>query len=524
MNQFEKSNRLKERVAELEKQIKETKEIIEFKKNNIKSESLFWQKVINKIPTPVYFTTSSRILLYNNDVIKSFGCSQFEMEPERSGEPILNKLCGKLCLLKKVSDELLSKNEGRLFEYRLEDSRGERHWYLVSVSSLNLPEEIYDLEHYGDFSGWESISSRIPDYSPDTNSSKYLVVLVCIDNRKKMEAQLNENEMKYKTLISNLFDIFIIAKNDKIALINDAAAKALGYSHEEIAHLQLNELFSDNYILNLQAAITEYAPDIFYNYGEVEIITKGNERKRVELKIANTIYDDDPHTIYLLTDLSAGRNSREYRYYSNRLLMVQEEERRRISRELHDNILQLLMSSLSTLEFCINSTGIDLPNEGEKIRDIVEKAVIEIRRISHDLHPIILEDLGLKPAINKMMREFSQKSGILIDAKLDISPDILSHEMNIGVYRILQDIFSYIANHKKTEEIVLKCSSIDSMVQITVQDKRENFDAEKFKANSFDIMNTALKNIRERVSLLNGEFKVIMGQGVKLTSTIEARL
>ena len=199
------------------------------------------------------------------------------------------------------------------------------------------------------------------------------------------------------------------------------------------------------------------------------------------------------------------------------MINIQEEERKKIARELHDNILQILMSALSEINICGLNSLPDLQQKADEAIKIIENSVIEIRRISHNLHPAIIEHIGLRAAILKAIREMKEKIDIKTDFQYDDILENIPNEAGIFLYRIIQEIFSNVIKHSSASGLEIVCSYRKNSVSIVISDNGNGFSYKNHDQKP-DGINFGLLNIHERVNLLNGKLRIVSapGKGTKV--------
>jgi PAS domain S-box-containing protein len=169
---------------------------------------------------------------------------------------------------------------------------------------------------------------------------------------------------------------------------------------------------------------------------------------------------------------------------SSRLLRAQEEERKRIALELHDGIGQSLSAIKFTVENAIRKMGREQSKEVTKSLEVViptvQGAVEEVRRISKNLRPSILDDLGIFTTISWFVREFEAiYPGIRIEKQIGILENDVPDSLKIVIYRILQEAFTNIAKHSQANLVRLSLGGIESHVELTIHDNGVGFDVEQ---------------------------------------------
>lgn len=157
---------------------------------------------------------------------------------------------------------------------------------------------------------------------------------------------------------------------------------------------------------------------------------------------------------------------------SARRVDIQEEERKRVSRELHDSISQLLVSARYGLESALgNSAGerrISAPIE--KSMDALDGAIAEVRRISRALRPSVLDDMGLAAAIKSLANDFSRQTGIDVEVDTAQVRDVLSDEAKTALYRVIQEALTNVAKHADAKHVSVSLTRHPRRVELLLQD------------------------------------------------------
>lgn len=193
---------------------------------------------------------------------------------------------------------------------------------------------------------------------------------------------------------------------------------------------------------------------------------------------------------------------------TQRIVNLQEEERSRLSRELHDGISQVLVS----IKFQFELAGLELEAGRDKGLDILHKgidrladAIGEVRSISHDLRPSLLDTLGLAAAVTQLVTEFELRSGLTIHYENNLGDCQLVEGAPVALFRILQEALTNIERHAKAKSVYIDLESDSAQVRLSVCD-----DGVGFKINRLEEIQggIGLRNIRERVDHFNGQFSL----------------
>jgi signal transduction histidine kinase len=211
----------------------------------------------------------------------------------------------------------------------------------------------------------------------------------------------------------------------------------------------------------------------------------------------------------------------EQRIRSLAIIEAQENERRRISRELHDGLGQLLSAAklkFGMLELLNNQ---DRERALEIIKDvdgIISKSIIEARRIAHDLRPTTLDDFGLIPALRILCQEFAKLTGI--KAKFQVSQllERIEPKVEIAIYRIIQESFNNISKYAEATEVTLDVYRKNNLVYVNVKDNGIGFDMESINKQKKAGRGFGLLNMKERAELVGGRIEINSepGKGTEL--------
>jgi len=197
-------------------------------------------------------------------------------------------------------------------------------------------------------------------------------------------------------------------------------------------------------------------------------------------------------------------------------LSAQEEERRRIARELHDEAGQLLTAllvGLRTLEDARKLT--DVRAQGHRLREIAAQALDEVGRLARGLHPSVLDDHGLGVALNRYVTEYTKTHNIAVDLKLnELDLSNLPSGVQIALYRILQEALTNVARHSGAKAVSIRLARSASALEVAVIDDGCGFDAKAVAVSSHRL---GIQSMRERAAMLGGSVSFTsQGKGTKI--------
>jgi PAS domain S-box-containing protein len=212
----------------------------------------------------------------------------------------------------------------------------------------------------------------------------------------------------------------------------------------------------------------------------------------------------------------------ELRRLSLQLLNAQEEERKRIALELHDGIGQNLSAIKYRVENALEEMRLRKPanevNSLEPVVSVVQDAVEEVRRISMNLRPSILDDLGILATISWFCREVEETySGIRIEKRIHIDENDVPDSLRIVIYRLLQEALNNMAKHSQADLVHLALERIDENIELTVMDNGAGFDIEEVLSEEMSKRGLGLASMKERAELSGGSFLVESQKGVGTT-------
>jgi len=192
---------------------------------------------------------------------------------------------------------------------------------------------------------------------------------------------------------------------------------------------------------------------------------------------------------------------------SGRLIAAQEEERTRLSRELHDDLSQRMARLLIRLERCRQDIGEISPKLREKLDIIVEMASevsASLRDLSHLLHPATLATLGLVTSIKGFCRKFSEQHNLGVKCEFSGIPKDIPEEVNLCLFRIVQEALSNVVKHSAAQEARVTLTGAGGQIDLCIEDSGNGFDSKSPQGTP----TLGLISMQERVRLIGGKFSI----------------
>ena len=200
-----------------------------------------------------------------------------------------------------------------------------------------------------------------------------------------------------------------------------------------------------------------------------------------------------------------------------RIINAQEEERKRVARELHDSPAQILSNVVMRAEICdkliekdVSKARIEISNLRKTVQDCLE----DVKRIVYDLRPLSLTENGLIETLEDYSKEFSKESKIEIHFKSDITKKIDNEELSLTLFRVVQECLSNAKKHSGASKITIYLGNTLEHIEMLVADNGDGFDIEGAKKISVNSDHGfGLVSMKERLKLLNGQLEIISSRG-----------
>ena len=242
-------------------------------------------------------------------------------------------------------------------------------------------------------------------------------------------------------------------------------------------------------------------------------LTAANEQIRVEMaerQLACEILDKKEHLIGELSTV---------------LLTAQEAERKRIAMELHDELGQALTALKFRVRIMERGLGADqgtIRNGCEELLGDLDQVIEEVRRLSLDLSPTVLEELGLTSALHWLISSFSQVSGIAVNSEIADSEHLFSRHQWITIYRILQEALTNIGKHAQAGKVSVSLSHSGHEAVFSVEDDGKGFDPESAPRKDGSLHGLGLATMSGRTQQMGGNFELWSeeGKGTRITVSI----
>jgi PAS domain S-box-containing protein len=220
-------------------------------------------------------------------------------------------------------------------------------------------------------------------------------------------------------------------------------------------------------------------------------------------------------------------SEQQLRHLSREILLAQEEERKRISRELHDTVLQTLVSisvHLSTLTPRLADNPASLRRKIAQTQLLVEKSLAMVHRFAVELRPTVLDDLGLIPALHTFMKDFMKRTGVRAHLTAYAAVNQLPIGQSAVLYRVALEALNNVAIHAQASAVEVEIKKLPDWICLTITDDGKSFDVKRVlrtKGNG----RLGLLGMRERLEMVGGKFSIksTPGHGTTVTARIPVK-
>lgn len=328
------------------------------------------------------------------------------------------------------------------------------------------------------------------------------------------QSRKNFDEMKEELLEVQLGITQIIDKNDELEISSRSSRKRLADVSKNFAS------YTEEQIRNAYEVANQLLLELSINEMEEKQMRQRRDdlERRLEALLGTIKHADqlgNQVTVvvnYLTSDLKdVGKVLKDAKHtqdFAVRIIQAQEEERKRLSREIHDGPAQMLANVLlraGLIEKVYAEKGAELAMlELKELKSTVKDALIEVRRIIYDLRPMALDDLGLIPTLKKYLSKIEElESSAQIIFQSSGNERRFHTNIEVAVFRLVQESVANAIKHGQSNYILVKVEWLNDILNIMVKDNGKGFDKNEVRDKSFGLI-----GMRERIDLLKGEMKI----------------
>ncbi len=332
-----------------------------------------------------------------------------------------------------------------------------------------------------------------------------------VEQRRMADEALRLSEARYRSVFDAASEGIMVLEDDgTIIEANEAACLMHGYAPGALDGRSVRDLIAPGQRHRFDGFAAQIEQFGRVSLESVDVRADG-ETLDVVVQGVRFFHGERPAILAMVNDVSLQRKALQRQARLSRKVMVaQEEERARVSRDLHDGLGQLLTAARLQIDLLGKLTGgADGASHGHlEVASVLEDAADELRRICRGLRPPLLDDLGLEPSIEQLVDEFAEHGDIdvTLDLKLEEDRAEIEPEIALCVFRVLQEALTNVRRHSRARKVVITLKREYERLVLTVYDNGVGFDLPGNQ--NLDQPGFGLAGMRERARLVNGELDV----------------
>ncbi|GKX30307.1 histidine kinase [Vallitalea longa] len=360
-----------------------------------------------------------------------------------------------------------------------------------------------------------------------------------IDDTKEIIKNRNKEIFEISSYIKKKYieieDRFIVLKDEANDVINNVATleKKLNLGKTKLSIINRNiNLYNEEEVELVHKEIEDIKEKLSLEYEkEMDIVHKRDNLEN-QLKTIRQIAEKSDYVSNNLDfayDILSGElneiNNEVNNMYTKeiwglKVIKAQEEERLRISREMHDGPSQNLSNLILKTELCIKLLDKDIDRtrlELQSLKSIIRTTIDETRRMIYNLRPMALDDLGLVPTLERYIDKIRN------EVNYDVTFDVVNGEDNVNsiisltLYRIVQEALNNAKKHSNASNVNIKLIYKSEFIELIINDDGDGFDINNVKLNMENNRGFGITMMRERTNLLMGEYKLKSNRGMGTT-------
>jgi PAS domain S-box-containing protein len=353
--------------------------------------------------------------------------------------------------------------------------------------------------------------------------------------RTQFEMKLRENEATIRTLLDTASQAIVaVNPNGAIVLANRMVGQMFGYLPDELQGKQLEVLIPERLRERHRAYRIQFdanpSPRLMGTGMELLGLRSDGVEFPIEVSLSSVSTKQGLLAVSFVSDITARKHAEEalreseqqLRLLAGSLLTAQEDERRSLARELHDDITQQL--AFLSIELGKLGGQISESTARARLHAIQEQALrasSEIRRLSHGLHPSVITDFGLSVALEEFCEDFERVHGVSVEFEELAGDSKPTDSQATCLYRVAQEGMRNAITHGSASEIRVSLELVDETLRLTVADNGTGFEADQVKGKA----GLGITSMKERVRLSGGRLSIVSsrGQGTEIAASLPLR-
>jgi PAS domain S-box-containing protein len=345
--------------------------------------------------------------------------------------------------------------------------------------------------------------------------------------KRALEDEMQQSEALYETIIETAHDaIWVLDAESNLIFLNKRGEEMSGYELWELAGRNVAPLFHPEDLPRVQDLFLKILEDKSYvadlearlcaKDGEIHLLSMSSGPLYKNARVIGLFSIGKDITDHRKAENALWESEKQLRYLSSQLLTAQETERRRMSKELHDELggaLTALKLRLSFVEKGLKQDQVTVKEECETILQYIDEVIENVRRLSRDLTPSILEDAGLSAAIHWLITNSKKNCKINMTVDVVDIDHLFSQNAQIITYRILQEALTNIGKHAQAKNVSIVVKKYDDGVSFFVEDDGIGFDVLGVSMVNPDERGLGLAIMDERARMLGGSLEIWSEKG-----------
>jgi PAS domain S-box-containing protein len=335
-----------------------------------------------------------------------------------------------------------------------------------------------------------------------------------ITERKKAERALRQSEERFRSYFElGLIGMAITSPARGCVEVNDEICRILGYERSELLRMTWAELTHPD---DLAADVADFnrvlAGEVDGYSMEKRFMRKDGQAidATISVKCLRRMDGSVDYFVALLQDITERKHAHEeLRIVSRRLFQVQEDERRHLARELHDEIGQTLTAAKINLESIGSIEGSAQSLRLKETSALLDNLLRQVRQISLDLHSSLLDDLGLAPALRSLLDQQARRARLRTQFCAAEPLENIDPEIQTTCFRIAQEAITNVLRHAKAQSVNVYLKTECGRLQIRIVDDGTGFDLTEIEGRAQEEASFGLMGMRERAVLVGGRVQII---------------
>lgn len=342
-----------------------------------------------------------------------------------------------------------------------------------------------------------------------------------ITERRRVGEALRQSEEKYRLLVDNALEAIYVVQDGVICFANETARHNFDPGQTEVVGRVLWQFMP----VEDRAAAAEWyqqlmSGDVEEQLGDFRLLTAEEEPQWYSVNSVRIQWRGRAASLNFATNVTARKRAEKALHdLAGQVLRMQDQERRRIARELHDTTVQRLAAlgmNLAVLERDLPGIGTEAQDLLGECHRLVDQSVRELRTLSYLLHPPLLDEFGLSKAVRDFATGFAQRSGLSVELDLPANLGRLAPELELALFRVLQECLANALRHSGSHSVTIRLALETNRLSLEVRDFGRGLPPELLKAATRGHalpgrIGVGIASMRERLQHLGGHLELEPG-------------